>query len=186
MISESKLANALLEPPDDIDEEDAVEEGIQGGGSGYKEVAQRIKSGELKSLQAFSEVHAASIRAALLSDEQHDAARELDRFVVEKVKKLFPDSKEGSFEVQEESATSSSSRTRGRNKGAGSRTKRGGRKSRATKQAEEEERSETPTPGTKKSKRTTRTTRARGPTRSRKSDADEDASRRRGRPRKGK
>mmetsp|Transcript_22104 Transcript_22104/g.42998 ORF Transcript_22104/g.42998 Transcript_22104/m.42998 type:complete len:549 (+) Transcript_22104:990-2636(+) len=188
MIMESHLAQPLMDPPADVSPEVDDDEG------GYTAVRKRLEAGELTTLDSFYEAHGGAIRFALLSEEQQGYARELDRFVVDSVRDVFPSIDEGTFDLQPEPSMNSRS-DRGKTRKARPKkdlgaTRRSKSKMGARGVKQDEKEPESPVAvvamnGTKK-KRGTRSATRRAPARRKAEPADDDASRRRGRPRKAK
>eukprot|EP00954_Amorphochlora_amoebiformis_P006930 539865-Amorphochlora_amoeboformis.AAC.1 len=73
---------------------------VEVAADGYSMIGERLSTGDLQSLGDFYDLHGSIIRAALLIVDLQTAARDLDRFVLDKIKELFPSIDEGAFEVQ--------------------------------------------------------------------------------------
>eukprot|EP00470_Lotharella_oceanica_P010004 CAMPEP_0170184908 /NCGR_PEP_ID=MMETSP0040_2-20121228/35045_1 /TAXON_ID=641309 /ORGANISM="Lotharella oceanica, Strain CCMP622" /LENGTH=230 /DNA_ID=CAMNT_0010431123 /DNA_START=54 /DNA_END=746 /DNA_ORIENTATION=- len=171
MIMESNLAKPLMDPPADVSPDEDEEDG------GYTAVRERLEAGEFTTLDSFYEAHGTAIRFALLSEEQQSHARELDRFVVDSVRDVFPSIDEGMFDLQPEPSVNGRS---GRSKARKPRAKKdapGARRGKSRMVARGSKQDE---------KRGTRSATRRAPVRRKAEPADDEASRRRGRPRKTK
>ncbi|GAB5361729.1 hypothetical protein AAMO2058_000737700 [Amorphochlora amoebiformis] len=173
LVKDSKLAESLMEP---FEVEDSD---VEVAADGYSMIGERLSTGDLQSLGDFYDLHGSIIRAALLIVDLQTAARDLDRFVLDKIKELFPSIDEGAFEVQPDPPAHRKLKTRKRTIKKDLVNRR--TKVRTTARAKKEEKPE-PEEEAKK-KRASRATR-RAPARRKELAIDDDASRRRGRPRK--